>query len=825
MDTPSLRETLAHLPLFSKVSRFSKFLEFVIRYCLYACIALVPLWFMSGSVESLELHKQTFLIVFVMVALIAWLAKAIYEKHFHLKKSWLHIVVAMFAICYFFVSLFSQDTYTSLVGNFGQMQWAFISIAAFVLFYTLIVNTITTTTRLYDVLLVFVGFSFIVGGYALLQLFGVYPLAWLSAATAQNSFNTVGSFNSLAVYMAIPLMLCASLTVLGCKDVGCILGRGTKRSTAAKGLVWAVLALSALVLVIVNYWVAWALVLVGTILLVGITYVRTKKIGHPTSVIVPSALGVLSLCLLFWNPPFHITVPGEVLPSPSHSWDIARQTIQAHPFFGSGPGTWIYDYAKYRSAAANVTPYWQMRFDKGHDSFLSLIAMLGIVGTSLWLIVIGSGIGKSVHHLLQEKDDDMWQAYVTVFIGWILTVVTAFLYNYTFSQHFVFWFLLALLAALLSKGEIRVDGKKSVFATTALSIILVIVSVCVFSFGWLAGQRLVADTKYTSSLMKYASGKDITVSIESLKQAISLNPYNDAYYRMLAQAYLIQLTNELQAKPTQDKTPLINSLVTDAVSTAKKATDILSVNVDNWSQLAQIYQAIASFTRGADELAIKSYQDALEREPNNPTFYNEIGKLYVLRADAFHTLMSSNDAKTKKAAEADMKAELDKAAVALNQSIQIKPDFAQAHYSLGIVYERQGRIKDAITKLEQVLAANNKDVGMAFQLAVLYYRDGQKDRALNLLEQIVAFDASYANARWYLASLYEERNRIEDAIAQILEIQKVNPDNQLITQRLEALRKIRDSHKTVVTPSKQALPEPVKESITGPKGIHESLKI
>lgn len=825
MDNTFLRETLANLSPFSKMKKFTAFLEWIIRYCLYACIALIPLWLMSGSVESLELHKQTFLIVCVMIALIAWLAKAIYEKNITLKKSWLHIVVAMFGICYFFISLFSQDRYTSLAGNFGQMQWAFISIAAFVIFYVLIVNTITNTTRLYDAVLVFVGFSFFVGAYGLLQLFGVYPLAWLSNATAQANFNTIGSFNALAVYMAIPLMLCASLTVLGCKDVGCILGRGTKRSTAAQGLVWTVLTLSALVLVIVNYWVAWMLILVGTALLVGITYIRTKKIGHPTSIIVPSILGVLSICLLLWNPPFHIDVPGEILPSPSHSWDIARQTIQSHPFFGSGPGTWIYDYAKYRSSAANVTPYWQMRFDKGHDSFLSLLAMLGIVGTSLWLIVIGSGIVKSVHHLLREKDDDMWQAYVTVFIGWILSVITAFVYNYTFSQHFVFWFLLALLAALLSKGEICINGKKSAAVTTALSVILVIVSVCVFSLGWLAGQRLVADTKYATSMMNYAAGKDISDSIVSLKQAITLNPYNDAYYRALAQANLILLSKELQAKPTQEKTPLINSLVSDAVSSAKKATEVLAANVDNWSQLATTYQAIASFTRGADELAIKSYQDALEREPNNPTFYNEIGKLYVLRSDAFRTLLSSNDAKTKKSAEIDMNAELDKAAVALNQSIQIKPDFAQAHYSLGIVYERQGRIKDAITKLEQVLAANNKDVGMAFQLAVLYYRDSQKDRALNLLEQIVAFDSNYANARWYLASLYEERNRVEDAIAQILEIQKINPDNQLVTQRLEALRKIRDSHKVVTTPTKQTLPEPVKELIQGPKGVHESLKI
>ncbi len=824
MDNASLHDTLAGALAPSKSSAFSRFLGRVVDVCLYAAVMLVPLWFMTKTLDVLELNKQTLLVVLTMVALMAWLGKAILEKKLTLTRSWMHAVVVLFGLGYLVVSLFSQDRYLSLVGNLGQMQWAFTSVAAFVLFYLVMVNTVNTTTKLYDLLLAFLGSSVVVGLYGISQAAGAYPLAWLAPLTANAGFNTIGSFNSLAVYLTVPLIIAASLTVLGCKDEGCVLGRGSKSSLAAKGLVWAALAISTLVLVLVDYWVAWALVLIGSFLLVGITYLRTKSIGHPTKVIVPGVLCLLAVALLIWKTPINLNIPGEVAPSPSHSWEIAKNTLQDHALFGSGPGTWIFDYAKYRSSAANLTQFWQIRFDRGYDSLLSLLAMLGIVGTSLWLILVGSGIGKSVHHLMRERSDDTWQAYLTVFVGWVMTVLIAFLYNFNFSHHFLFWFLLALLAALVSNGTITLDGRKSPSANTALSILLVVISVCAFSVTWLAGQRLVADAKYSSSVVSFRNGHDIQESIDALNSAVALNRLNDSYYRNLSQAYLIRLSKELQGQPSQDKATLINSLVSAAIDTAKKATEVSPSNVDNWSNLATVYQAIASFTRGADEFAIKNYQEALSREPNNPAFYNEIGKLYVLRSDAYRTLLSSNDAKTRADAEGNVKSELDKAAGFLNQSIQVKPDFALAHYSLGIVYERQGRLKDAITKLEQVLGVNNKDVGTAFQLAILYYRDGQKDKSLNLFEQIVAFDPSYANARWYLASLYEERGRYDDAIAQVMEVKKTNPDNQLVNQRLEALRKLRDARSSKTPPASQPLPDPVKENIEGPKGLNEVQK-
>ena len=822
MDIQTLNDSLSSLRGGNTAeTKTARFLGWLVDACLYAAVFLVPLWFLPNTLDVLELNKQTLLVIITMIALIAWLGKAILEKKFSLTRSWIHLVVAVFGLGWLITSLFSLDRYMSLVGNFGQMQWAFASIAAFVVFYFVLVNSVKTTTKLYHLIMAFLGSSFLVGVYGLFQILGVYPLQWLSGTTATKTFNTVGTINSLAVYLAIPMVISASLLVLGCKDDKCVLGRKSKGSVAAKVLVWLTLIVSLVIAVLVDFWVVWATILFGTVLMVAITIIRARSIKHPTKIIVPGILCLVSIALLIWTTPVKVSLPAEVSPSLLHSWNIAKSVLMNKPFFGSGPGTWIFDYSKYRSPSVNLSQFWTIRFERGISSFLSLLAMVGIIGTALWLLLVISAIVKSTMHLVKEKDDDQWQAYLTVFTGWATATFIAFVYNYNFTHHFVFWFLLALLASLVAKSAFVWDGKQKALTTTLLSVTFIVLSVAAVAILWLAGQRLVADAKYSAAVIAYRSGKSVQTSIDDLNSAVALNQLNDSYYRNLSQAYLIQVSQDLQGTPDQNKIKLVNSLIAAAIDTGKKATQISPENVDNWSNLAVVYQAIASFTRGADEFAIKNYQEALVREPNNPVFYNEIGKLYILRSDAYRTLLSSKDPKTQADAQTSMNAELDKGAEQLNQAIQAKADYAAAHYDLAILYERQGRIKDAISKMEQVLTANNKDVGVGFQLAILYYRDNQKDKARNLFEQIVAMEPNYSNARWYLSVIYEEMGRLDDAIAQVQKVKELNAGNQTVDQRLQQLVAERNAKKA---PTQTPLPEPVKETISGPQQLNEVQK-
>ena len=797
-----------------------KWLDRLTPWSITLCTFLVPLWFLPFTIDVLELPKQTLLIILVMIGLLAWLGQSILRRSFSLARSWLHLAVVVFLIGYLATSFASIDRYLSFAGNFGQMQWAFTTVFGFVIFYFLIANNVKGLGRVYNLLLLFLASAVLVGVIGLLQLIGLFPFARVFPASATPLFNTIGNANALASFLVIPVVLATSLLVLGCKEDGCLLNAQGSKTVAAKALVWAVLIVGLSVAVLVDFWVVWAGLLFGTAVVIGISLARSKKIGHPTTLVAPIVVGLLSVALLFLQTPLKLPIAGEVLPSASHTWNIAKAVLVERPLFGSGPGTWIMDYSKFRALSANVSPYWANRFDRGISTALSLPAMVGIIGVAAWLILVLSAIVKSASHLVRERNDALWQAVLTVFASWATIVFLSLFTNDTLAHQFAFWFFFALLAALVGTGTFRWEKRTRPFLVSVLSIVFLVLSVSAISWMWLMGQRLVAEANYSTAVLEFQNGKSIEASIAHLNAAVALNRLNDVTYRNLSQAYLINLARVVQG-PDPEKGRVVNQLLRASIDTAKRATELSPVNVDNWTNLAVVYQTIAPYTRGADEFAIVNYREALKREPNNPVFYNEIGKLFILRADAYRTLVASKDETTRKEAEANMRAELEKAAVELNQAIQVKPDYASAHYNLGILYERQGRIKDAIMKLEQVLQANNQDVGVGFQLALLYYQNHESTRATEMLKQILRLDPSYANAHWYLSAIYEENGKIDEAIVELETLKRAMPDNVNVLNRLNALVKAREEKRQ---PNLQIFPEPLKEEIKSPQPRNEVKK-
>ena len=481
------------------------------------------------TLDILELNKQTLLVILTMIAVIAWAGKALLEKSFSLTRSWLHLVVVLFLGGYLITSFFSLDRYLSFVGNFGQMQWAFATLAALVFMYLVIVNRFQTPGQVYDLVLWFLLGSALAGLYGLLQMGGLFVLAGWDV-TASKVFNTVGTANALGVFMVIPTVLAASLTVLGCSEKTCVLARGNWQSKFWQGVIWAALVIGLIVAVVTDYWVIWAGILFGMALIVAIPFVRTRKFGPAFSLAVPAVIALVSVLLLLFRTPVNLELPSEVSPSASHSWQIAKSALRDAPLFGTGPGTWIYDYAKYRSVGVNMSQFWNVRFERGLTAFLTLLAMLGLVGTMLWILLIASGIVKSASHLTREKNDDAWQAYLTVFVGWMTTVFLAFLYNYNVTHHFAFWFLLALLGVLVSQGTYKWDAKNKSVVTSVLSAAFAVLAIGAVSAAWLAGQRLVADAKYSEAVKSFQRGDDIQRSLDYLNASVLLNPLNDAYH-------------------------------------------------------------------------------------------------------------------------------------------------------------------------------------------------------------------------------------------------------------------------------------------------------
>lgn len=784
-----------------------RILNKVIDACLYAAVFLIPLFFSSITLDLLELNKQTIFIVLAIVAFVAWLGKGVAEKSFTLMRSWLHLAVLLFGAGYLVVTLFSLDRYVSLAGALSQMPLSLSTVIAGVLFYFAGVHRIRSTEQVYNLLFTFLLSSFLVAVYGILQMLGIYIVP--VDASHVKTFTSVGSIFSMSVFLTVPLIIASSLAYHGCRNNVCLLGSKGSLGLAARALVWGTIAASTIALLMVDYWVAWAALLFGTILTVVIGLLRTREISAKTKLILPAVLAVLSIALIIYRTPLTLDLPNEVSPSWSASADIAKSTLRDMPLFGSGPGTYIYDYAKYRVQGVNLSPFWNIRFDRSFSFFLTLAASAGIVGVSLWLLLVISAMVKSAGHLLSEKNEDVWFAYLTVFSGWATLVFASFFYNLGMTHVFSLWFLLMLLASLIEKNSITWNAKKSTTAFGILSAVFAVTVIAGVSSLWLTGQRFVADAYFSKAVADFRANKPAEEVIASIQKAHALNPMLDIYARNLSQAHLIKAANLIQANPNdQTAATQAQNEIKTAVDLALEASRISPSNVDNWANLGMIYESVASFTRGADEYAIANYKEASSREPLNPVFLNEIGKLYLLRADAYRTLINDADQAKRADAQKNISENLGLAEQSLKQSATAKPDYLPARYFLGVVYERQGRLKDSITELENALRINNKDLGIAFELSILYYRNNQKNEALDLMRQVVQADSSNVNARWYLSAMFEERGLIDDALQTLEPLAQQYKDNASVQQRYNALK----ARKTTKT-----LPEPIPEQVKSPE--------
>jgi tetratricopeptide (TPR) repeat protein len=70
----------------------------------------------------------------------------------------------------------------------------------------------------------------------------------------------------------------------------------------------------------------------------------------------------------------------------------------------------------------------------------------------------------------------------------------------------------------------------------------------------------------------------------------------------------------------------------------------------------------------------------------------------------------------------------------------------------------------------------------------LYYRNNQKDNAIAAWQRSVLLFPNYSNAHWYLSLAYEEKGDIEKALEEAQRVAELNPDNDMVKQRVEQLK-------------------------------------
>lgn len=777
--------------------KLASFADSVARWTVYISLLLFPLFYYPGFVDSLELPKQALLVTAAVIAALAWLGKMLVTRKLEFRNSILHLFVGLYVVIYAISAWTSKSRYMSLVGDFGQEHSGLATLACFVVLYIVAVNVMRDAKDVRKALGWMLLGALVVLLQAFLQAIGVKVLPGVSS----NSYNLIGTSNALGAYAAMAAAMVMCMFVMPADSSG-------KMEVARKIAMGLLLALSVVFIATLNYWVLWAMLIVGSLVLVAYGMIKSDRKLKVTMLAIPMAAIVIGALFMFIRFPVSLGLPAEVMPSLSASWNISREALANKPLLGSGPGTFLFDYTQFRSKDLNSTNFWSVPFDRSSSHLLTLLATTGIIGLATYLIMLLYLAVRTKIKLWRGHEE--WLTTMTVFIGWAVLLVGRVLYSSNITLDFGFWMLTAMLVTLQwhNWSEAKFDqSPRAALGLTFLFIVAIILSV---SGLYLEGQRLVAEAHYTKgATIDVTKQGNADIAVQELLRATQLNGNNDLYFRTLSQALAVSANQQAQAagaKPTDDQSRAITLLAANAVNAGKHAADLSPSNVENWASLAGMYRDLGQSVPGATDAALASYAKAAELDPSNPIYPTELGKLYLGMSDAaVGSITKDTKADDKTAIQKTATDNLNKASEQFNKSISLKQDYAPAHYWLAMVLVRQGKTADAISKLESVRNYNPNDLGVGFQLAILYWQNDQKDAAIGELQRLIKIEPHYSNARWYLAAMLEDKGDIDGAIAQIQEVKKDNPDNTDVQKRLDDLNAKKNG---ASSPPVEELPNP-----------------
>lgn len=744
----------------------SAIMERVSTVALYAIAAFLPVWFLPVTQDVLVYQKQTILLLLALLGVAAWVGRVMYQGSMQFRLSLLHIPVVLLIGAAGISTLFSSWSYASFWGLPLHIADNFVTLFAFGLVYFLVSQGVRDSKQAFQLLCVFLVSSAVACVFAITQAYGMFALPFDFAKSI--TFNTIGTTNAVAVFAALLVPMAIAFSFVA--------------KVVLRFALWAIVAFLVLVLAILNFATAWVCLIAGLLALLAFGMWNLRKRAEFGWISLPMALIILAVFFMVFPvrvPMSPRNLPAEVSLSQKATWNIATEALQGSALFGSGPGMFGAEYLLHRPAELNQTAFFGTKFFAGASEALDWLITKGAVGLALLFLAAGLAMFSAIRSLVRPAQDSFaWMTLAGVFASFFAVIVSFFFYPASFLVFSLFWILLGSIAMLSAKEYKKFSaGSHSLFALgSSFSFLLLVI----FGLGllFMAGQKYIAEVYYVQGVRLSGQG-NLDGAIGKVLGAAQANPSLDMYWRSLAQLYLAQINsiNGSQGLTQEEKSQKIQAAVSRAIVAAKTATDVAPGNADNWTVRASVYKNLAG-AEGASAFAAEFYSKAAELDPRSPLPWTELARTYVLVAQNLRNQTGQEDRRVEA---------LENALSNLQKAIDLKSDYSSAHYLLAVVYDQQGKIDEAISKLEETKKIAPNDIGLGFQLGVAYWRNEDVEKARVEFERIKALNPNYSNARYMLGLAYDAQGNKEKARGEFQAVSVANPDNEEVRKILENL--------------------------------------
>lgn len=756
--------------------------EKIACYILGGVFVLLPIFFIPSVIFPFQATKTTLILLAIVIALVFFFLGRLKEGALSIPINAFIGAGLLLPVVYFISALLAKGTpWVSFLGVRFEPDTVF-----FILFTSLLLFLVPSIVRTKErVLAIYAGFLISFSILALFQglrlLFGADFLSFNLFTTATS--NIFGKWNDLAIFFGLTGIL--SLITL----------EGLSVHKIAKGVLFAVLAISLFFLIIIAYAPVWFILGIFALGFLIYNLFRDKIFKQtpsfhgiesgvrrvPKATLSAASIIVLAIAIIMIVGGDRIANPIadglginqiEARPSWRTTIGIGREVYADNFLTGIGPNSFDITWAELKPKEVNTSIFWNLEFATGIGFIPTSFVTTGLLGVLTWLLFLGLFLWSGIRMLLFRPMGDSLSTYLTLstWLSAFYLWVFAFIYIPNAVLIAFAFFFTGLYAATLRHHADAYREKSFIFSEnprlgfiTVLGLTVLIVLTAVG--GYAAGVRYASAVQFQRALFTLGEG-NIQEAERMVAQARDLAD-TDVFARFAAQLALRDVSDALNNEEgtVEERRARFQNVLTDAISNAQRARDLRPENYLNWLALGRVYQNVVPLQiEGAYDNAREAYDTALSLAPHNPLLYLASAELEVLGGN--------NDA----------------ARGYINDALNNKNNYTAAVFLLAQIQVNENQIPEAIRSVEAATILEPNNPVVFFQLGLLRYNQAEYAGAAQAFERAISLNADYANARYFLGLSYYQLGQIEGAITQFETVQKTNQDNQELQIILNNLR-------------------------------------
>ena len=795
--------------------------EFGAKIILYILAALLPIFFVPFPI-GVEFGREVVFSVLIILGAIFWFLSILKTGEIRFQLSPILYAALLLLAVFAFSTVFSKSPSVSFFLADSVAEKLTTLILGLVLM-VLAGGVFKSREEVGRWVFIFLFSGAVAGILNILQMTQVFQAyKYLASFASGVEFNVIGTANGLALFYGALFVTGVGLLFSSSLD--------SWKWWMRYGL-FASLAVFLANLFLINFRTGWIILLGSTILLFGLKIRDIQKVGQKAGAaghrgfdwqyLLTILVLIVSVFMILVRTPFwQLLLPAEVTPTLTTTLGIVKGVFKEGPktiLLGSGPGTFGLDWGLYKDTAINQTVFWSLRFNQGFSWLATLPATAGIFGFLSLFVFLGVCLFLFLKNLLLDAEGEVALG-TALFLGFSSLVLASFLYPANFTLVLLLFLSAGFLSLALAKEgshdfwsigarSIKFESPWLVFLSSLAVVLFLSLGVAALYFELGSVRAAFAKEAGAGALNK----GEVNKAIVEFERAVQIQGNNFGNLYLLAQARTEKMRGLIQrASAGENVQDEFRTTVVLAIQNMQKAVEFYPVEPILWRAQGALYELLIPFIPGAEGSSFDSYRKAAEYEPGNPAIWVDLGRAHLVLADRLQSALGQASGQERQQAQQLREEVLKGAEQVFQKAVEVKADFAPAHFLLAQTSIRLGDSKAALASIEKVKLSAPFDVGVAFQLGLLYYQNDDFNRAQAELERAVSLNQNYSNARYFLGLIYDRRGDKQRAIKEFEQIEVFNPDNQEVKRVLANLRAGKSALESIVPPAEP--PEKRKET-------------